>query len=336
MASNEMLSFVPSSKQIREGANKSQVTLSEIRDLYFQIQGSGQSPLHDSFLSVLLRLYEAGIIQDKKIRKIGDFWETLGSEESTDRLKRRLSEICDLDSSHIKEEVLSYFASILAGSAYQNRRRPFPYHQYFEEIARRNLKERENSIRCENCGYHFTKRDMADDRREILEDLKVRFANSVEPLRSENRDPLKPITTQRPDVAKGEIRLTNLEIDHLVPEEGFGWSDSDNLVILCKLCNEGKMAYRRPMEALSLFAAGGLSNIPDGRTFGRLHKSIGWATYGYYGGVCLLCNETIKQTELTTVDASSIDPKEESTGVFAPWNLRTACYRCVQTRKLFK
>ena len=67
-------------------------------------------------------------------------------------------------------------------------------------------------LRCVVCGYHFLEED-AGSRVDFLRDCETVFAQTREPGRLE--DLFKPRS------------YTQLELDHIVSEEGFGWSDPD-------------------------------------------------------------------------------------------------------------
>src|SRR5262249_48412877 len=136
-----------------------------------------------------------------------------------------------------------------------------------------------------------------------------------------SNDPYKPIQTGQ------EHSLTRLTIDHVVPEETLGWSEPDNLELLCEFCNAGKGAFWRPMEGISTFALGALSEVPRNRAFAKMKHQIIVAALRSHSDGCARCGANRRQAELTVRPV--VRTGDNILHAFAPWNLDIICYSCV-------
>ena len=116
-------------------------------------------------------------------------------------------------------------------------------------------------------------------------------------------------------------------MDHVIPEETLGWSEADNLEVLCMFCNSGKQAYRRPLEAISSFAVGALADTPHGRNFNQLKLQIVVAALRSQTSGCIACGRPKTEAELTVTPVLGMS--DGSMHGFAPWNLKTLCYSCL-------
>ena len=111
---------------------------------------------------------------------------------------------------------------------------------FYHYSSRRNTSE----LRCEICGFHFRERDLTSSRLSYAEEFALEFTNYITEWRKE--DEYKPIYNDR-----NESYYTNLEIDHILPISSLGSSELDNLQILCRLCNSGKLHYTYAYEPIS-------------------------------------------------------------------------------------
>jgi hypothetical protein len=304
-------------------------------DLYFDellylinlIDSASGGPVHDALRSLLLRLVEVGLLHDAQILKIGNFWTALG-DAAKPRLKKRLEEILGCEESSLPPTLIEYISKVLQGSALQRGRREVDYNDYFRDVLEKHLEEKESrELRCKICGYHFMEADLGHERRRIAYDLDVIFALNVHPLRDANMDMWKPLRIDKGDGDSTRF-LTKLTLDHIVPEEGFGWSEPDNLEIVCQLCNQGKMIYRHPLEAISLFAASGVSDYPENRGWSQLKQSTVAFTFELYDRRCWSCDRNSLFSELTVRRRVLSKGKSTKSEAFAPWNMVCLCYHC--------
>jgi 5-methylcytosine-specific restriction endonuclease McrA len=302
------------------------VSFKDILSLISCVADDGSSALHESLRSVLLRVLEVSILRDPRIQLLAERWSILGA-----RAPKLLGErIAELTGSQPSEVVVRYMVSILGGSAMQRGRRSTDYSANLPDLfanARRTAPS--GHLRCSICGYHFQRVDLSPERQNIALSEGLIFASKQRPERSFNRDPWKPLYVE---MRRGrELRrktLTGLTIDHIVPEEGLGWSSTDNLALTCKLCNQGKMSYRWALEPLSLFGAGGLSDFPSDRGFNFLRQAIVVSAYRFHERKCGLCNASVSHKEITV--RPSIKAKPIASHSLAPWTLVTRCYDCFQ------
>lgn len=324
------LDSIPDESSHNSSGPSDLLTFDDLSRLYQLINSNGKTPAHQAICSVILRLIEMGLLQDPMIQKIGRLWSTLG-EDAQKKLNDRVFQLTKIE--NIPSELTDYLSNILSGSAFQRGRRKVEYNEYFGNLVRNNIKVRRNkALRCEACGYHFRIIDLGYERREVAQELGANFSNAYHTFRNNNADSLKPIFIDRDDSKK--LYLTQLTLDHKLPEEGLGWSGEDNLQITCKLCNQGKMAYRRPLEGLSLFAAGGLADFPRDRGWNGFKASVVSFTFEYYNRKCCSCQQSSKNVELTVrYKAVLHDPNSDNHRAFAPWNLEAICYGCLETKR---
>lgn len=313
-------------------AGTERLTFDDLLDLYKLIDSHGSTPAHKAICAVIVRLLEMGFLHDRDIQRIGSLWTSLGQTGKV-KLSDRISKLTKGE--EIPDELLNYMSNILAGSAFQRGRRKVNYNDYFESLVRDNVKRRRRRrLTCDSCGYHFMLADLGRERQEIARDCGAEFSKGQHEFRKNNHDRLKPLFYEyaTPEGNK-KTYLTQLTIDHKIPEEGLGWSDEDNLQITCKLCNVGKLAYRRPLEAISLFAAGGLADFPDNREWNTIMQSVVSSTFEYYNRKCVSCGRSTCDVELTAREfpASSHEVGELHLS-FAPWNLRAICYECLERK----
>lgn len=299
------------------------MSYAQLLDLSKVVEAHGSSSVHVAIRELLLRLLETSLLHDRSLQTLMRRWNAL-SGQAHDIVRDRLRELCTVATP--PEEVVDYLVKLLGGTAARLGRRTSDYGQYlpsiFEQAAACHPRA---ELRCTSCGYHFRAEDLGAERRNLAKAAGLMFSREWRPERKENRDPWKPLFTPGRDSRK--TFYTQLTIDHIVPEEGLGSSEPDNLAVMCNFCNAGKMAYRRPLEPLSLFAAGGVSDFPPGREMNRLMHVIVVSSFSLYGGRCTVCGAQGGDGELT-VRPSKRGGHEALAGL-APWNLSSLCYDCL-------
>lgn len=160
------------------------------------------------------------------------------------------------------------------------------------------------ALRCQACGFHFTKDDVTGTQMQACSDLELVFADSLHPLRSSD------------EVKSNSRRSTRLEIDHVIPRHGWGVTRSSNLQILCGLCNVGKTHFRRDLESLSIVAAAGFSRDRG------LISSIFYSAIAVGGRTCSNCHRGVNLAELTLLFPAGATWR-------VPWTATLICYECL-------
>jgi hypothetical protein len=164
-------------------------------------------------------------------------------------------------------------------------------------------------LRCEICGYHFVADDLGSVRRAIADRHDARLADYRLPARI--RDTWKPAS------------LSELTIDHVVPEAALGPTVDANLQVACKFCNSSKQIYRWPGESLSRDNAGSLSLLVAGpRMTWAVNASV--FTTIITDRKCIGCNRSPLEVELTARRIGG----GRGPGSLAPWSLEAVCYEC--------
>lgn len=273
------------------------------------LSSMGGEALQLSVVQVLLRAFETFILADDKLLNIARYRDLLlGSAD--DLISKRVSELFGVTPT---PEVVSYLRHCLTSraacdSSGEKRDIVVPVAQrVLQDAIERHPRQ---ELRCVVCGYQFLEEDVGS-RLDFIRDRGAVLATTREPGRLE--DILKPRS------------YTQLELDHIVPEEGFGWSDPDNLQITCKFCNFGRLIFRRPLEPLSTMIAGSLGFHPPSRPHRPARQVVIVACLLEGSGSCSICGTHRVDTELT-VQLRDVDT--QSRMWFVPWNLETVCYRC--------
>ena len=283
------------------------------------IRADGVTVVHSAVPEILLRLAETHLLCHPRMVRLVQVWDGIVGS-APEKIKDHLTELLGAAPS---QELVTHFFRCLSGSASQRGRRRRGHVNHFGSVLRRIREETSAEdlfpLRCECCGYHFRTQDLSDEKLQNVVDAGFTLDRSFFPGRS--NDPYKPIKRSHDDY------WTTLSIDHVIPEETLGWSESDNLEILCLLCNAGKLTYRRPLEALSVFAVGALADVPRGRRWNALKHHIIIAALRSQGGCCSQCGRHRQKAELTVRPIERGD--DQSMHGFAPWNLQTICYVCV-------
>ncbi len=297
-------------------AQGEQFTMAVLAGVDRSLAESGSTALHKSLHQLLLRMLETSILSHPRISRLIDVWEGIAGT-ARERIEKHLVEILE---DKPDENLVSHVFRCLSGSAAQRGRHSGSHAHYFDDVIDRlasSFSETGNPLRCECCGYHFRAKDVKNDRYVKISEAGFVFERALFPGRSD--DPYKPVD-------RGNGTWTQLSIDHVIPEETLGWSDPDNLELLCMFCNSGKMAYRRPLEGISAFAVGALAEVPVGRPWGILKHQIIISALMAQGGVCCECGRTKREVELTVRPKP---PLADSVHGFLPWNLRSVCYVCL-------
>jgi ribosomal protein S27E len=260
-------------------------------------------------LQVLLRALETYILADHDLLNLSRYRDLLLGQED-EHIRRRLKELFQIDP---PTELVLYLRRCLTGRAACN---VSGQKKQVTEFVERIVLDRavnghpRREVRCAICGYHFLIADVGS-RIEYLNSLGAAFADLPDPGRLE--DELKP-----PEYSR-------LELDHIVPEEGFGWSDADNLQVTCQFCNTGRLIFRRAFEPLSTMIAGALGLYPPSRPHRMTRQVIAVATLLESKGLCFRCGTPRVDAELT-VELRNSEPASRLW--FVPWNLNVTCYRC--------
>jgi hypothetical protein len=293
-----------------------EVSLSMLASINDAIQSHGKSAVHNSLRETLLRLGETHILANSRMARLIDLWEGIvGSARQ--RIEGHLLQMLGAPPD---PALVSYVFRCLSGSAARRGRGLGGHMHYFEDVLERLAAGvRGRPLRCECCGYHFRQKDLSTEKFRAVVEAGFLLERSLFPGRA--NDAYKPI--QR----GGSQSLTLLQLDHVVPEETLGWADADNLEVLCAFCNQGKLAYRRPLEAISSFAVGALAEVPRGREFSTLKHQIVVSALRSQGGECSVCSRDQREVELTVRPV--IRTSDNVLHGFAPWNLRTLCYACM-------
>jgi hypothetical protein len=290
--------------------------------LHKTILADGDSAVHVGLSDVLCRLVEVALIRDPVLERLVLRWNAL-SVAAPDIVRKRTKE---LTGTQPDDATVTHLVNILGGSAAQHGRRVAPYEAYLPDLfARRASIHRRKELRCGCCGYHFTALDLNAARQSHAESAGLVLAREV--ISKRLTDPWKPLEIQVPQGDKLKSRrVTGLTIDHVVPEEGLGWSGAENLDLLCNFCNMGKLAYRWALEPVSMFGAGGFADYPSGRALNKMAQTIVVSALAYSGKRCQACGTDADDAELTV---RPIPHTEDGMARgFAPWNLSVVCYSC--------
>lgn len=309
------------SKAIASGASAPLVSeavhLSTLAAIETVVRSHGSSAVHRAVCDTILRLAETHILGHPRIARLIDVWDGIVAT-APERIERHLAEMLGVSPA---PELVTHIYRCLSGSAARRGRGSREHEYAFEALLQRivTVPGSDKALRCECCGFNFRAKDVAKEKIRSVLDVGLTLASSLFPGRSS--DPYKPV------VRGQEHSMTRLTIDHIVPEETLGWSEADNLAILCMFCNAGKSAFRRPMEAISTFAVGALAEVPPARGFGTLKHQIVVGALRSHSDGCFRCGATRHQAELTVRPATQ--PADDVLHAFAPWNLDVLCYACV-------
>jgi hypothetical protein len=251
---------------------------------------------------ILNRILEARILTSDEFADIRRAPSMFGVQEVEDRLRSYIQDL-GLSLAFPEREIAALRVQLHEG--YSTAARTAPLAEASErEVLRSYRRSIGTSLRCQTCGFHFTRDDLSPNQLQTCSDLELELAETLHPLRT--RDPVK--STSR--------RSTRLEIDHMIPRHGWGVTRSSNLQVLCGLCNQGKSYFRRDLESLSVMAAAGFS-----RDRAPIF-SIFYSAVAVGGRRCSRCARGVDATELTLVF-----PERATWRV--PWTGAPTCYDCI-------
>jgi 5-methylcytosine-specific restriction endonuclease McrA len=286
------------------------LTATEAINEMLTISAIGGESIQLAILQVLLRALETHVLADDELLNVARFRDLLLGQADS-RIDKRVEDLFGIRPS---TDLVTYLRRCLTSAAAtstsgeKSRIGSVDERGVFEYAISRNPR---SEVRCTICGYHFVQGDLGTARSELIRELGGELARSPEPGRIE--DELKPRI------------YSQLEIDHIVPEEGFGWSDTTNLQLACSYCNRGRLIFRRALEPLSTMVAGSLGTHPPSRLHRMPRQVIVVACLLCGDGRCSVCAKSRIDTELTVQLRS---PGVQARMWFVPWNLETVCYRC--------
>jgi 5-methylcytosine-specific restriction endonuclease McrA len=290
--------------------------LSDALVMATSLAGKRREGFRRALLEGLLRVIEMHVLADDDLMHLSQYWDSyLGRER--DIIAQRVQALLGTTP---PTRLIEHIRSCLEVQAWKVRDRRSVSVEFQSLLFRRvaDLHPR-RELRCELCGYHFREEDLGEARRLLVADAELRLAASLDPRRKE--DPLKPTVT----VGDRAISLTQLTIDHVVPVAGYGWTEIDNLRVICQFCNGGKFSYRRPLEPLAPAVAASLMGFPLNRAHTPLRQVVVASAIAAAGRRCIQCGRTIHDVELTVRLRPAAD---QHRFWFVPWNVDSKCYDC--------
>ena len=277
----------------------------------------GGPSVEESLAEIVVRALETRILADEKLLNLARYWQALVGK-ADEIIAERLGELFGVPP---PQALIDYVKKCVRAGGVLSATKANISLPLFERLAERTAKDptNNNQLRCETCGYHFRSEDMGRDRLELVRDAGLELATSLMPGR--NSDTFKPIEIVG---FKQPISLLKLEVDHVTPEAGLGWTDVDNLRFGCTFCNNGKGVYRRPREGLGSSVASSLMLLADASRHTRLKQQTVASTLAA-SDKCAVCLVSRRSAELT------VRPKQTPVAErewFVPWALRVVCYPC--------
>jgi hypothetical protein len=310
----QLLQLIPQSVVTEEKLRESGMTCDEAIAELLDIFSTQSASVKTAFVHVLLRALETFILADHELLNLARYHQLFLGRESeyiSDRVGKLLG-------AKPPDEFVSYLQRCLTSFAATNGGKA-GLSSFLDKLVLQNAigQHPRREIRCAICGYHFRASDVGS-RLDIIEELDAVLAETIEPRRLE--DELKPAIPIR-----GNTPYTLLELDHVVPEEGFGWTEADNIQIACRFCNGGRLIFRRGLEPVSTMVAGSLGAHPPSRTHRMTRQVIIVSKLVTANGVCAFCGKSRQDVELTV---QLRDEHVASRMWFVPWNLEVTCYEC--------
>ena len=307
----ELLSLIGSAQLERSSFESSGKSVDDFIQALWDVPGLDGGNLKFGVVLLLLRALETRLLADNELLAIARYpGRFLGGEDEL--ITSRLQYLLGIAP---PKSAVAYFRKCLTGHSAQHGQKASISLPIVERVFERAVAaNRKKELRCEVCGYHFRKIDMGKDRQDLVDDLGITLSRALHPKRRD--DELKP--THKP-------KLTELQIDHLVPEEGFGWTDPDNLQVTCGFCNGGRLIFRRSYEPVSTMIAGSLSILPEGKEHRFLRQVIIVSQLLEKAGMCEMCGQEVSSEELTVRLKLKSSSSEKW---FVPWNLEVVCYSC--------
>ena len=263
---------------------QSGLTADEVLECLLAISILGGKRPRLALIQVLLRGLETYLLSDNRMLEISRYPDVyLGREE--EHIRGRVQELLGVHPPyglvrHLRNCLTSGAATRPSGGKWK------ASPSVVEELMKATVaKHPRRELRCAVCGYHFLELNLGTERLDIARNVGAVFGQSSEPKR--DVDELKP------------REYSSLEVDHVVPEWGFGWSDTDNLQLTCGFCNWGKMIFRRPFEALSTAYAGALSAFPQGKGNSPPRQVVVVGAIRNAMGRCTKCAVSTEDRELS-------------------------------------
>jgi hypothetical protein len=297
--------------QLRTAGNSD--LLAESIDLLDSVSPGARAALTESFTIVALRALESRLLADPQIRTLALFW-LANAGRADDVISQRVEELCGTPPSDSLRRHLR--SCIRSQSSREGRSEGVPIDVVRDTVAELLSVTEGSTIRCQGCGYHFLIDDLGADRRALIGDLSPRYATSRHPRRLV--DPLKP------SHLPGGNSLTQLTIDHVTPEAGFGWTGPGNHAVLCAFCNRAKAIYRSPVEPISTVVAASLQASPATRPHSFPRQLATWAIIATVGK-CSTCARGPAATELTI----TVPDEVRALRWLVPWSAEVVCYDCL-------
>lgn len=251
---------------------------------------------------ILNRILEARILTADDFADVRQAPSMFGVQEVENRLRSYVQAL-GLTAAFPDREIVALRVQLQEG--YGTAARDAPLTEASQrEVLRAYRRSIGATLRCQTCGFQFTRDDLSPTQLQTCSDLELVLADTLHPLRS--NDPVK--STSR--------RSTRLEIDHVIPRHGWGVTRSSNLQVLCGLCNQGKSYFRGDLESLSVVAAAGFSRDR------ALVSSIFYSAVAVGGRRCVRCNGGVDSTELTLIFPDGATWR-------VPWTAVLTCYECL-------
>jgi hypothetical protein len=277
-----------------------------------QLDPGARAGFQKSALHVALRALETRLLSDPVLRNLAQFWDAyVGASETI--IRDRLAKITGREA---PDELVRYLKScIRSESSRYGSKGGIPLSLFATIVEQAIGASVTNQLRCSCCGYHFLDEDIGEQRKAALDHLDIQWGETIHPVRL--GDPLKPWQLKN-------NRLTQLTVDHQTPEAGFGWTDINNLVVLCLFCNNGKIIYRRSGEPISTAVAASLQALPVSRAH-SVGRQVAIVSAIATARRCSHCSRGVDEVELTVV------LPDEAAGVrwLAPWACQVTCYGCL-------
>lgn len=273
-----------------------------------ELDDVGVDKINLAVVHLLLRLVETYLLADAKVLDIARYRDAfLGRADQ--EIERRVQELVGTQPPAI---LVRHLRKCLFGDTAQSGRKAAISDSAINEVFQRvsDIHPRKE-VRCVICGYWFRQDDLGNIRQALATDAGLRLATEFDPGRL--NDDMKPAA------------YSQLEIDHIVPEEGLGWTEIDNLQITCQFCNRGRLIFRRSLEPISTMIAGALSAFPETRGHRITRQVIVVAAIRSSGSTCTRCGATCTDRELT---AQLRTDNRDNRMWCVPWNLEVLCYRC--------
>lgn len=267
--------------------------------------------LDENYQWTVRRAIELYLSCDLQLRDLSRFWEMYAGQHRT-LIKQRLAELgFEKNDEKLVEDLFHMLGSDSARQSKQQSVDTVTERRLFETYEQRN---KTSQLRCELCGYHFSRPDLSAPRRLIAENSGLTLADFIEPRRRE--DDFKPIGKTGND--RDFLRL---EIDHVIPRLGLGGTTLCNLQVLCAFCNAGKTHYRYAGEMAAECISASASHLF------RTTESITWLSRGFVAAVSNADRRSMhsrlsyNQTELSV----RFKPNTESHWL-VPWNFIVVSY----------